>query len=55
MNEKRNRKKLSGILTFSIGLFCAIYLIADSSVNSFAEFIFPTGILCILIMLLGIR
>jgi hypothetical protein len=50
--KKETGRKISGILTFSIGLFCAIYLLADSSVNSFAEFIFPTGIVCILVMLL---
>jgi hypothetical protein len=53
--KKETGRKISGILTFSIGLFCAIYLLADSSVNSFAEFIFPTGIVCILVMLLGIK
>lgn len=53
--KKETGRKISGLLTFSIGLSCAIYLLSDSSVNSFSEFIFPTGIVCILIMLLGIK
>lgn len=48
-------KTISGICTIALGVFCMLFLLLDDSVNSFSEFIYPTGVVCILIVLLGIR
>lgn len=53
--RKETGRKISGSFTIALGVFCMIYLLVDDSVNSFSEFIFPTGIVCILFVLFGIK
>ncbi|MGZ0654599.1 hypothetical protein ACWPKO_16715 [Coraliomargarita sp. W4R53] len=51
--KKEIGRKISGSFTLALGVFCMIYLF--TTVDSFLEFIFPTGIVCMLIVLLGIK